>query len=100
MAFAIILGSGYKSYSRALKTLSQEELSVRRLKLCTTFAKKCTTNPRHADMFELNLRYKNSTRKKQKYIQPKCNTTRLIKSDKLGVGVDSKKRGASGKFSF
>ena len=79
-AFAIILGSGYKSYSRALKTLSQEELSLRRLKLCTTFAKKCTTNPRHADMFELNPRYKNRTRNKQKYIQPKCNTTRYYNS--------------------
>ena len=44
-AFAIILGSGYKSYNQALKTLSQEELSLRRLKLCKTFATKCTTHP-------------------------------------------------------
>ena len=79
-AFAIILGSGYKSYSQALKYLSQEELRLRRLKLCTTFAKKCTLHPRHTDMFKINCRYTYNSRNKQKYLEPKCKTTRYYNS--------------------
>ena len=57
-AFVIILGSQYKTYSNALKILDQVDLNTRRLKLCTTFATRCTTNPRHSDMFKINPRYR------------------------------------------
>ena len=79
-AFAIILGSQYKSYSNALKVLAQERLNTRRLKLCTTFAQKCTKHPRHADLFQPNPRYPLNPRSKNKYLTPKCKTTRYYKS--------------------
>ena len=40
-AFAIILGKGYTSYSRALKQLKRSTLSDRRTKLNLKYAKKC-----------------------------------------------------------
>ena len=78
-AFAIILGAEYRSYNFALKILCQEKLNDRRLKLCHSFAAKCTSNPKHADMFTLNPRFQNS-RSKLKYTEPMCNTARYYKS--------------------
>ena len=78
-AFAIILGSGYKSYRNALLKLSQETLFSRRLQLCKSFAIKCTKNPRHADLFSPNPRYTN-LRNKKKFLEPKCSTSRYYKS--------------------
>ena len=77
-AFVIILGTRYKNYDNALKTLSQEKLHIRRLKLCETFALKCTKNPRHCDLFQVNP--VTQTRQKQKYIEPRCITSRYYKS--------------------
>ena len=79
-AFAIILGSEYKSYRNALKVLAQDKLDTRRLKLCTTFAEKNAKHPRHADLFQPNPRYSGNTRSKNKFITPKCMTTRYYKS--------------------
>ena len=78
-AFAIILGSNYRSYRNALEKLSQETLHSRRLQLCKNFAVKCTIHPRHSDLFTLNPRYSNS-RNKKKFIEPKCCTSRYYKS--------------------
>ena len=78
-ALAIILGSEYRSYSRALKTTSLENLSARRLILCTNFAKKCSIHPRHADLFLKNPRYTHKS-SKRKFLEPKCCTTRYQKS--------------------
>ena len=78
--FAIILGSAYKSYNSALKTLSQEKLCDRRLKLCLNFAIKCTKHPRHSDLFLKNPRFIPSSKRKQKFIEPKCLTTRYYNS--------------------
>ena len=79
-AFVIILGTKYRNYNNALNTLEQEDLKARRLKLCMSFAKKCTLNPRHSDMFKPNPRFSGNNRNKLKYIQPKCSTTRYYKS--------------------
>ena len=78
-AFAIILGKGYSSYDNALKVLDQDKLHTRRLKLCENFAIKCTKNSKHTDMFKQKSQ-NNHTRKKLKYIEPKCNTERYHKS--------------------
>ena len=78
-AFAIILGSGYRSYRNALEKLSQDTLYTRRLQLCKNFAEKCNKNPRHADLFTPNPRYTN-LRNKKKFLEPKCSTSRYYKS--------------------
>ena len=77
-AFVIILGSRYKNYNNALKTLSQEKLHSRRLNLCESFALKCTRNPRHSDLFQ--VRPVSVTRLNTKYIEPKCITSRYYNS--------------------
>ena len=77
-SFAIILGNGYRSYRNSLKILSQEKLSVRRENLCLTFAIKCAKHTRHSDLFMKNPRY--NSRTKQKFIEPKCLTTRYYNS--------------------
>ena len=79
-AFAIILGPQYRNYDNALNILCQEKLNIRRLQLCEKFAIKCTKNPRHADLFEQRGSEFKNTRKKQKFIEPKCTTTRYYKS--------------------
>ena len=79
-AFVIILGSRYKNYNNALKILSQEKLQTRRLKLCENFAVKCTQNSRHADLFPTKPVSQRNTRQKQKYIEPKCITSRYYNS--------------------
>ena len=80
-SFDIILGSNYKSYKNALRTLSQDTLHSRRLKLWSNFAIKCTKHPRHSDLFKANPRYANNSRKKDKFIQSKARITRYYKSD-------------------
>ena len=78
-AFAIILGSGYRSYRNALEKLSQDTLYTRRLQLCKNFAEKCNKNPRQTDLFTPNPRYTN-LRSKKKFLEPKCSTSRYYKS--------------------
>ena len=75
-ALAIILGSEYKNYSNALRTLSQKTLHARRTNLAYNFVVKCTENSRNSDLFIQNPRYSNKTSRKLKYIQPKCKTDR------------------------
>ena len=79
-AFAIILGSRYKSYNSALNILVQEKLHVRRLQLSLNFAKKCLKNQKHTDLFNSNPRYTGPSQNKLKFIEPKCKTTRYYKS--------------------
>ena len=50
-ACAIILGTNYKSYSKALITLELETLADRRKSLCLTFAKKALKNEKFQDWF-------------------------------------------------
>ena len=77
-AFSIILGQKFKNYNNALKILQEENLSLRRLKLCENFALKCLSNPRHSDIFNNNHGPRN--RHTKKLIEPKCNTTRYYNS--------------------
>ena len=79
-AFAIILGANYRSYNNALEVLSQNTLNTRRQNLCETFALKCIKNPRHQDLFKVNPRYTINSRNKNKYLEPKCLTSRYYKS--------------------
>ena len=78
-AFAIILGSKYRSYRNALCLLSQDTLNSRRLKLSRNFATKYLTNDRHSDLFLPNPRY-TAKSSKRKLTEPKCNTSRYYKS--------------------
>jgi hypothetical protein len=48
----IILAEEYKSYSSALKTLGLEKLSVRRKKICLTFAKKAQKHQQFSKWFK------------------------------------------------
>ena len=50
-ACAIILGSNYTSYSKALEILKLETLAERRKSLCLTFAKKAMKNEKFQDWF-------------------------------------------------
>ena len=54
-AFAIILQADFHSYSRALETLGQEKLSIRRKAAAIKFGEKCVQNPKHTDMFPRSL---------------------------------------------
>ena len=75
-----ILVTQCKSYRNALITLEQEMLSTRRLNHCKTFANKCLNHPRHSDLFQVNPRYSSHSRTKNKFLEPKCRTTRYYKS--------------------
>ena len=50
-AFAIILGSGYKSYEEALMILDMETLETRRNSINLKFAKKSLSNPHFSHWF-------------------------------------------------
>ena len=66
------------SYNMALVTLDLEPLSVRREKLCVTFAKK-TLKSRHSDMFEDHQTHQN-TRHRTKFHEYSTNTKRCYNS--------------------
>ena len=74
-ALAIILGSEYVCYESALSKLRLERLDTRRIRLCYTFALKCTKSPRHAEMFPLSNNPTHNTRHPKKYREPSCNTS-------------------------
>ena len=83
VAVAIILsdwktGKCGMSYDMALVTLGLDPLTVRRDKLCKTFAKK-TLKSRHSDMFQLN-NHQHFTRNKHEFVVGSCNTTRFYNS--------------------
>ena len=63
IALHIILGEDYKSYNSALNNLGLEKLSVRRRKICLTFAKKAEKHKKFSNWFKLNP--KTRTRQKQ-----------------------------------
>ena len=79
IAFHIILGDQYKSYSSALKTLGMDTLSNRRTKLCLKFAKKSSKDPKFSKWFKIKDKQK-PTRNKQKYHRVYCRTNRYEKS--------------------
>ena len=54
-AFAIILQTNLHSYTRALDSLGQERLSVRRTAAAIKFGEKCVLNPKHKDSFPRSL---------------------------------------------
>ena len=66
------------SYDMALVVLDLEPLSVRRERLCHTFAKK-TIESRHSDMFQRN-RSDHFTRNRVEYIEYKSSTKRCYNS--------------------
>ena len=66
------------TYCLGLVTLNLEPLSVRREKLCHTFARK-TLKSRHSDIFQTN-KNQHDTRSKVKFTEHKSNTTRCFKS--------------------
>ena len=53
-ALSIVLGTGYKSYTAALKHLKFETLFRRRQKLCSKFANKCLKSNKFQNWFKLN----------------------------------------------
>ena len=66
------------TYGMGLATLNLEPLSVRREKLCHTFANK-TLKSRHSDIFEKHG-YQHETRRKVQFKEHKSNTQRCYKS--------------------
>ena len=50
----IALCVNYQTYENALKTANIECLETRRLKLCTTFARKSLNHPKHSAWFNVN----------------------------------------------
>ena len=51
----IALGKRYQSYKNALEITNMESLEDRRVKLCTTFAKKCLKHTKHSAWFQYNV---------------------------------------------
>ena len=80
-AFAIILQAEYKNYDNALKVLNQERLSDRRIAAAIRFGEKCVSNPRHNDMFPLNLPVRGIARQSSKpYKEYFCRMDRFYSS--------------------
>ena len=80
-AFVIILGPEYKSYNSALRLLDQERLSDRRLTAALKFGQDCVRNPKHADMFPLNLCQRENMRDSTKpYQEYTCLNSRFYDS--------------------
>ena len=80
-AFAIILQVEYKNYENALRILNQEKLSDRRISAAIRFGEKCVNNPRHNDMFPVNIPLRGEARKSWKpYKEYFCRTERFYAS--------------------
>ena len=80
-AFAIILQADFHSYSRALETLGQEKLSIRRNAAAIKFGEKCVKNPKHSDMFPRSLPGRADIRgQRQPFQEYFCRTDRLFDS--------------------
>ena len=71
-------GRSEYSYEMALVILNIEPLEDRRLKLCSTFAKK-TLKSRHKDMFSVNAS-EYQTRHKNQLVESRANTKRFFNS--------------------
>jgi hypothetical protein len=79
IALHIILGEDYRSYTSALKTLGIEKLSLRRKKICLTFAKKSQKHKKFEKWFKPNPNI-SARRKKPKFLDTFSRTVRFEKS--------------------
>ena len=79
-ALYIILGEEYGSYSRALRTLNLEKLSVRREQLCLKFALKCEKSPKFSQWFKPNIKLRQTRLKPLKYCEVHSKTQRFYRS--------------------
>ena len=80
-ALKVILKENYKDYKSALSQLNLQTLSKRREILCLKFAKKCLKLEKFKNLFPLNKKLHNmSKRKGRKFFQVKTNTERYMKS--------------------
>ena len=75
VAVKIILGKSCISYAEGLSILGLETLSLRRRKLCLTFAKR-TLKSRHSSMFVPKVTVHN-TRHQNAFVEPMANTDRF-----------------------
>ena len=76
VAFRIILQDNYEHYARALYLTGLPTLKERRIKLCNTFAVKCTKSEKTQNMFPLNPSSV-GTRHYEKYEVTQAFTSRL-----------------------
>ena len=76
-SLAVILGSDYRSYNNALTLTSLPRLDNLRETNYLKWAIKTQANPKHSDMFPLNL---NNTRQTNKFIEIFCRGSKLYKS--------------------
>ena len=76
----IALGTEYHSYKEALETAKLETLEHRRLKLCTTFAKKCAKHPKHRSWFKPENSATRTRNAKPKFKVPLFRLTRFRES--------------------
>ena len=76
----IALGTEYHSYKEALETAKLETLEHRRLKLCTTFAKKFAKHPKHRSWFKPENSATRTRNAKPKFKVPLFRLTRFRES--------------------
>ena len=76
-SLAVVLGTDYRSYSNALSLTNLPRLDDLRETACLKWAIKAQQDPKHAHLFKLN---ENNTRRKSKFIEPLCRTTKYYKS--------------------
>ena len=80
-AFTIILQHDYKSYNSALVKLGQEKLSDRRKAAALNFGRKSANNPKHTDMFPLNVAARENLRpRNETYKEYNCKKGRFYDS--------------------
>jgi hypothetical protein len=76
-SLAVILGTDYRSYSHALTLTNLPRLDKLRETACLNWAIKAQLDPKHSHLFKENT---NNTRRKSKFIEPLCRTTKYYKS--------------------
>ena len=76
-SLAVILGKEYGSYSNALILLNLPRLDKLRETASLKWALKAQQDPKHSDLFQPNT---NNTRRKSRFIEPLCRTTKYYKS--------------------
>ena len=86
-ALHVILGDDYESYNQATRILSVEKLHDRRLKLISSFAKKCEKNMKYSKWFKLsenstpmNIQTRGNKSQNTKYAPVPARTERYKKS--------------------
>jgi hypothetical protein len=76
-ALHIILGTGYNSYSSALKTAQLDSLADRREALCLKFSKKAAKHDKHSNWFKLNNKNRQTRQPKTKFCPVTARTRRF-----------------------